>query len=358
MLGMNCVFRKQVRGVKDIGSVLVLVLIIVSSLTVISVGLAYRTRIEIRLAQSDARRTQAYYLALGGVERMKALIGQQEELSPAVLARICQFNGTAKEERLFEQLAGLNDTEGGFLTYSLRDEQGYLDINRSDPASWENVPTISREIRAAVLDWIDADDDTNPDGAETDFYERLEPAYVAKNRPCVTLKELLLSRGVTHSMYAGEDFNRNFLLDDNERDGLLSLPADNEDNILQPGLVDIFTVYGEARVNINTAPGEVLSALPGLDTDVADIILSHRAGPDRIPGTEDDVGIASAEEIAEVEGLTEQQVELLQQYCCFGSEYFRIFCGAGQEDSFECCLFAVVVYTDGKPLVLSVERLL
>lgn len=358
-MDMNCVLPKYVGpGANRGGSVLVLVLIIVSSLTVISVGLAYRTRIEIRLAQSDARRTQAYYLALGGVERIKALIGQQEELSPAVLARICQFGATAKEERLFEQVQGLNDTESEFLTYSLRDERGYLNINKSDPAGWENLPIISREFRAAVLDWIDADDDTNPDGAETDFYQRLEPAYVAKNKPCVTLKELLLPRGITYAMYTGEDFNRNFFLDDNERDGLFSLPPDNEDNILQPGLVDIFTVYGDARVNINTAPREVLAALPGLDTDVADIILSHRAGPDRSAGTEDDVGIASAEEIAKVESLTELQIELLQQYCCFDSEYFRIFSGAGLKDSFECCLLAILVYTDGKPLVLSVERLL
>jgi general secretion pathway protein K len=356
---MNSVLPKYAgAGEGRHGSALVLVLIVVSSLTVISVGLAYRTRIEMKLAQSDARRTQAYYLALGGVERIKALISQEQELSPAVLARICQFSATAKEERLFEQIKGGHGNDSEFLTYSLRDEQGYLNVNKSDPACWENLEVISRELRAAMLDWMDPDDDTNPDGAETDFYQRLESPYVAKNKPCVTLKELLFSRAMTWAMYTGEDFNRDSFLDDNERDGLFRLPPDNEDSILQPGLVDIFTVYGGAKVNVNTAPRAVLAALPGLDAGVADIILSHRAGPDRRAGTEDDAGLAGAEEIARVEGLTEQQVELLQQYCCFGSEYFRIFSSAGLEDSFECCLLAVLVYAEGKGLILSVERLL
>ena len=261
------------------GSVLVLVLIVVSSLTIVSVGLAYRTRIEMRLAWSNAQRTRAYYLALGGVERTKALLGQ-EERSPAVIARICRFNGTAKEEGLFEQLRDCDATKSKYLTYCLRDELGHLNVNKSDPASWENLDIISRDRRASILDWIDADDETSPDGAETDHYQRLEPSYVSKNKPCLALRELLFLRGMTYGAYMGEDINRKSALDDNERDGLLRPPPDNEDNVLQMGLVDIFTVYGDGRININTAPREVLAALPGLDAEAADIVLSHGAGPD------------------------------------------------------------------------------
>jgi type II secretory pathway component PulK len=351
---MNCGSSKRSRAG---GSVLVLVLIVVSTLTILSVGLAYRMRIEMKLAWSNARRTQAYYLALGGVERIKALLSQ-EELSPAVTARICQFSGTAEEEQLFEQLQAPDEAASRFLTYSLRDEQGYLNVNKSDPASWEKLEILSRECRAGILDWIDEDGDTNPDGAETDFYERLSPPYICRDGPCATLKELLYSKGVTYSIYTGEDLNRNSFLDENERDGLDRMPADNENNILEMGLVDIFTVCGEGRININTAPGVVLAALPGLDAAVADVLLSHRWGPDGRPGTEDDVGLAGAEEIASVEGLTQQQAELLQQYCGFDSEYFRIFSCAGSPDAPECCLMATVRYTEDGPRILSLERVL
>ncbi|MCK4794420.1 MAG: general secretion pathway protein GspK, partial [Desulfobacteraceae bacterium] len=306
------------------GSVLVLVLIVLSSMTILSVGLAYRTRIEMKLAHANARRTQAYYLALGGIERIKALLSEVE-LSPSTITRICQFTGTAKEEGLFEQLRDYGLIEGKLLIYSVRDERGYLNINKSDPASWENMDSISNECCSSILDWIDADDDTSPDGAETDFYERLDLPYVSKNSPCVALKELLFLRGITRDIYIGEDLNRNSLLDENERDGQLQFPPDNRDNILDLGLVDIFTVYGDGKININTTSRAILAALPGLDEEVADILLTYRDGPDGQFGTDDDMCFTSTEDLANVEGLTELQIELLQQYCCFDSEYFRIF---------------------------------
>ena len=133
------------------GVVLILVLIVLSGMTVLSTGFAYRTRIEMRLAHTNARRTQAYYLALGGVERIKALLNQQE-ISPSTIARICQFTGTAEKEQLFEQLRDSDALEGKLLTYSLRDEQGCLNLNESDPGGWENINGIGRERRACILD--------------------------------------------------------------------------------------------------------------------------------------------------------------------------------------------------------------
>lgn len=336
---------------------LILVLIVLSSMTILSVGLAYRTRIEMRLAYANAQRTQAYYLALGGIERIKALLSQ-EELSPLTIARICQFTGTAKEEGLFEQLNEFDLNEGKLLTYSLRDELGYLNLNSSDPASWINIDCVSEECRAGILDWIDEDDDTSSGGAETDFYELLEFPYISKDSPFVALKELLFLKGVTRDIYLGEDLNRNSSLDENERDGWSKVPFDNEDNRLDFGLVDTFTVYGDGKVNINTTHKAILGALPGLDDEVAEFILIYRAGPDGRLGTDDDMCCTSSEEIANIEGLTELQIELLQQYCCFNSEYFRIFSSAGLNNTFKCCLMATVKCTESQPRILYLERLL
>lgn len=47
------------------------------------------------------------------------------------------------------------------------------------------------------------------------------------------------------------------------------------------------TVYSGGKVNINTAPLEVLAAL-GMDETLAGAIISFRAGPDRMEGTDDD----------------------------------------------------------------------
>ena len=56
------------------------------------------------------------------------------------------------------------------------------------------------------------------------------------------------------------------------------------------------TVYGSGKVNINTAPLEVLQAL-GLDPDLVETILAFRGGDDEEPGTADDRAFKSAGEI-------------------------------------------------------------
>lgn len=339
------------------GSVLVLVLIVLSSMLILSVGLAYRTQIELHLAQSYARRTQVYYLALGGIERVKTLLSQ-EELTASSIAGLCQFTTSAADEGLFEQVEDFSLPDGVLLTYSLRDEQGYLNLNNSDPASWANLGFISEQCRASIIDWIDEDGQTEQDGAEADFYQRLEPAYTSKNKPFAALKELLYLRSITKRSYMGEDLNRNLLLDDNERDGRFRLPPDNEDGVLDLGLLDVFTIYGDGRININTTSGRILSALQGLDEQAAEAVLVFRAGPDGRFGTEDDAAVESAEDFAEIEGLTELQIELLKDYCCFDSAFFRIFSSAGRDNDYQCSLMATIGYVDNQIRVLSLERLL
>ncbi len=341
---------------REQGSILVLVLMVLSSMIILSAGMAYRTRIEIKLGRANARRTQAYYLALGGIERIKALISQ-EELTPSTIARICRFSGTAEEEGLFEQFTDYKVTDKKMLTYSLRDEHAYLNINKSDPASWENTGRISRDCQAAILDWIDADDDKSANGAERDFYQRLAPPYVPKNGPCASLKELLFVRAVTRRIYLGERLNQSSLLDGNGNDGQFQSSAAHGDENMDSGLVGIFTVYGNGKININTASKTILAALPGLDDQVAETILTYRSGPDGRFCTDDDGYLEKAEELANVEGLTEFQIGLLEEYCCFDSEHFRIFSYGRLNSTFECWLMATARYFEGEPQILYVERL-
>lgn len=337
-------------------SVLTLVLIVLSTMVALSVGLAYRTRIELRLAQANARRTQVYHLALGGIERAKALI-TEAELSPQRVATIGRFAGTAGQEGLFGQLEA-SAANIGLLMYSVRDERGYLNVNASDPAVWENAVGIDAERVACILDWTDTDDGVRAGGAEGDYYSRLEPPYGAKNQPCATLRELLFVREVTHASYVGEDANRNLQLDEAEADGSIKRPPDNADASLDLGLLDMFTVYGDGQLNVNTVGQEILSALPGLDAQAAQALHAYRAGPDGGLGTDDDIVLTAKEKLADVEALTELQIELLGQYCCFESTTFRVFSYAELSDGSVCGLMATAELADGGPTILYVERLL
>jgi type II secretory pathway component PulK len=338
------------------GSILVLVLIVLSSMTALAVGLAYRTRIQVRLAYANSRRTQAHYLALGGIERMKVLLGTLEDSGLTVTAA-CQFTSTAEDERLLAEFKDFDPAEGSLLTYSLRDELAHFNVNKPDPPSWKNTGHISKALCSSIIDWIDEDDDVNPDGAETDLYQRLEPPHISKNGSCVTLKELLYVKGVTRETYLGEDLNRNYRLDENEKDGLFEMPSDNGDNRLDSGFVDLFTVYGDGRININTASATILGALEGVGEEAAQLILAHRAGPDGVPGTEDDRTLATAEDIEGVQGLSELETELLQQYCCFDSSVFRIFSAAGLNKEIKCSLMAIVKRDKDNLQIVYLERL-
>ena len=350
----NCIEGKNSRT----GSVLILVLIVTSCITILAIGLAYRTRIELKLAQKNAQRTQVYYLALGGIERVKALLSQQKERSSSNTAVMCRFTGTVEEEKLFDGFKDSRPDENNLLTYCLRDEQGYLNINKSDPAAWEKINGVSKELHASILDWTDTDNDTNPDGAETNFYERLNPPYVSKNSLCVILKELLFIKGITRENYLGEHLTQSSLAYKQEATGQFNPFFNDYDNTSNLGFLNIFTVYGNGKININTVSKEILSALPGIAQETADTLSVYCAGPDGQPGTDDDQYPTGEKDLTNLENLPELQIEILQQYCCFNSEYFRIFSFARLDNIFECCLMATVKCAGNQPALLYLERLL
>jgi len=355
--------RRQQSGHGDAaarqGSVLIVVLIVVATLTAIASGLAYRTRLDIRMTQAAANRTQAYYLALGGLERVHVLVSEQD-LTPARIAWLCRFTGGAEEERLFEDLPEGDERDRvspGQLAYSLRDEQAYLDINGQFADRFETA--VGREWAARILDWIDQDDDPlGREGAETDFYQQLNPPYFTKNKPLLALRELLFLKGASREAYAGKDPNRNGRLDPNEKDGLPTSRRDNDPDTLDLGLIDFFTVRGNDRINLNTASPAVLASIGGLDAETAEWIDAYRAGRDRRYGTEDDQVFTKPEDVPDGV-LPELQTRILRDTAKFGfdSRHFRVFSCAQVAPSAACCLMASIDCNESEPAVVFVERL-
>lgn len=78
---------------------------------------------------------------------------------------------------------------------------------------------------------------------------------------------------------------------------LLSIDGMTQEIYVQ--MKDLVTVYGDGRVNVNTAGPAVLAAL-GFSTELIDRLKAFRAGEDAEEGTEDD-GI-----VADINKLTEQ----------------------------------------------------
>jgi len=128
------------------------------------------------------------------------------------------------------------EVDGGWLEAHLEDAQGRLNLNslkgrvkrsevdkalvdagtasRFTPAQKRFIrllqtldePLLSTgeavAITEAVMDWIDSDDSvTGFGGAESEYYQQLEPAYRAANRPFVSVTQLRLVRSVTPELY-------------------------------------------------------------------------------------------------------------------------------------------------------------
>ena len=72
------------------GSILVLVLIVISAMTIVAFGLVYQTRIEMRLSKSNSQQAILRNLALSGLEAAKAVLAQSE-LTPEQTSRVCRF---------------------------------------------------------------------------------------------------------------------------------------------------------------------------------------------------------------------------------------------------------------------------
>ncbi len=77
---------------------------------------------------------------------------------------------------------------------------------------------MTEDVADSILDWLDADEDARPLGAEfADYYSQLQPPYKPANGQLQSVEQLLLVRGVTAVMLFGYDENRNGVLDSDEQ---------------------------------------------------------------------------------------------------------------------------------------------
>lgn len=291
-------------------------------------------------------------MALGGLERARAELGRQfaPDVTPAAqVVRLCRLNATADQEGLFNNLTGdLQDNCS--LSYTVQDEQGVFNINQPDTVAWANLKILSKENIACIIDWMDADDDINPGGGERDYYEHQDPPSVAKNSNIVALRELRLVKDIAFPLYVGADRSQNAVPGTNSS-GTIPQLAGNAN--AKPGLIDCFTVYGDGKINVNTASASILAALPGYDDAAAQAILTYRAGPDGRLNTDDDVCIEPTDNLTSIPGVENRPPD----YFGLTSEYFRVYSYATLSNGIGCSLMATMKRTGNDVKVLYVERL-
>lgn len=156
----------------------------------------------------------------------------------------------------------------------------------------------ARALAECIVDWRDPDTSKRPSGAENELYQTLPNPYDCKNAKFDVIEELMLVKGMTPSIFHT--------------------------------IKDYITIYGDGKVNINTAPYNSLLAL-GLPGTLAEKIIRCRAGTDEAEGTEDDVVFSQTGSIAGIVGgrepLNQEEVKalgLVMGLLKVNSEFFRI----------------------------------
>lgn len=165
------------------------------------------------------------------------------------------------------------------------DEHSKINVNRMTAEALMLLPNMTEDMADAILDWIDADEETRPLGAEAGHYATLRNPYQPRNGPVRTLQELELIAGVRPEYVRGEDWNLNGLLDPEENDGDATFPPDNADGRLDAGWSAILTASsadslgvgasGQPRLDLFTASAADVAARLKVTTAQAEAIVAH-----------------------------------------------------------------------------------
>jgi general secretion pathway protein K len=240
---------------KSRGAVLIATLLTITVLTILVTALASQTRLSARLAREQLEELQheADILTAFSAAEMDLVLERQpppriQNNNPEALngTNLYRFNGlpletyyktpTGVEVRIYDHGGKINLSE--ISLQKLREILAKIIGDKTDPEI-EN-------LIAAWYDWTDGDDLTYPGGAESEYYQTLDPPYSPRNGPLESVEEILLIRGFR------ELFSN------------INLQA-------------AFTIYGESDLlNLNTATVEALRLLPGLNDDLIAKILQER----------------------------------------------------------------------------------
>ena len=266
------------------GIALLVTLSVVSVLIVASLEMNKKMRSAVFSAATTRDRITLLNMASSGVNLAAAILVKDKKDSNTDSLQ----EDWADSEKISEILADIPFEDGG-IALTINDELGKIQINslvqfpeghnfnESQRAMWERFLSLlmykneafedmePMTIIDSIKDWLDSGDDdaiTGLNGAESDFYQDLDPPYPCKNGPFTYIGELALVRGVTPELFQG---------------------AGGEQ-----GLSKYMTVFGmtkssnnsftyEGKININTADLPTLVAiLPSGNEDLAQAIYEYR----------------------------------------------------------------------------------
>jgi len=285
MSGRRCQARER-------GSILLITLLIVMTLVGLVVGFSDESVLSLTLSGYS----RDVYRA-----REAARAGAHAALDRIALDPDRELDGLQDEWAGFEGVSAEDLPEGVVVTGGIADEGGKLNMNLMVNAKGEidekrqaqflrlfRTLGLDEGRAAPVLDWLDGDEIERMGGAESYYYQGLERPYASGNGPFLTMAQLRLVKGMS-----GWDAGK------------------------------YLTLYSDGKININTAPVEVLQCLSEkIDSALAEAIASHR-------GTE---VFRRPEDVKRVPGMSDEVFNGVSPWVCVSSSAFSIRVNASVGD--------------------------
>ena len=252
---------KMISGIMgNRGFALVIVLLIISTLIGLTVGFSEETSIEISLSGYSRDGYRAYQAARSVVHLALAVLQKDEDREMDSLRE----DWSRKEMLVFPEpfpdnitfTGELVDESGKLNINLLLDQEGEIDESRKEQLTrLFKVKGIEEEKIQPLLDWLDSNDIERLGGAENFYYQSREEPYACGNGPLITFGQLSLVKGFEDPANLGESGELNFR--------------------------DLLTVDSDGKINVNTAPPEVLQSLSDMmDRGIADAIVEYRREKD------------------------------------------------------------------------------
>ena len=333
---MKIIPRKK----RQAGIAIFIVLVSILVLAAMAGIFAYNMRVELQLAANSNNESDMEWIGKSGLEYAKRYKVMEESVPGCPAQRFDALNqrwaggpGCTNDSGGVND--GLTDVPCGDGKFSVKIIDAERKLNINNFANNEAVMTQALiaigvdaadqpTIIASIQDWIDRDSETHVNGAESEYYQTLDPPYYAKNGPIDDISELQLVKGVTPEILWGPGasnhpagiFQQQRSVN-NLNSGLLPTASGNSS-----GMNDIFTAISSGRVNINTCSAAALRAL-GMEDSVAERVISLRAGPDGVDGTDDDAPFDNPGEIVNA-GLPQQLAQQFLPYLAVRSTTFEV----------------------------------
>ena len=255
-----------------------MVLWVLMLLTVIVGEFCYTMRTRVNITRNFKESTQAYYIAVAGVNKAIEQIIRQE-ITPRVRVSVDTQTGEAIEDpapawRINTDIAPMA-FENGEYEVRIENESGKVNINQATKAMLDTLlsgfdmdPSEKDIIVDSIMDWRDADRNHRLNGAEDDYYQSLPEPYDCKDDNFDSPDELLFVRGVTPEIYYQGLAPLVTVFPKNKKQGLAS------------GSKNPKKEFNYNQLNVNSITSEMWAALPGMTEELIADIMEYRAEQD------------------------------------------------------------------------------